>query len=246
MLLETKLARPQVRAGHVPRRDLLAAMRDAASARLMLVAAPPGFGKTTLLAEWAQEAATPVAWLSLDEDDNDPARFSAYVAAALQCVQPELGARALAALRSPGVELVDVVLPLFINDLAAVDRELVLVLDDYHVITSEQVHEALAYLIEHAPRSLRVVMATREDPAHSARPPACARRPARIPRKRAALQRPGSRRVPDQGSRTGPLSRRRRQAADADGGLAGGALPRRALAARTAGCQRADRTLRRR
>jgi LuxR family maltose regulon positive regulatory protein len=164
VVLETKLTPPRVRSEHVPRHDLLALLRDG-SRRLTLVAAPPGFGKTTLLAEWAAEEEGPaVAWLSLDEDDNDPARFFAYMVTALQRVEPELGGRALAALRSPGAALVDVVLSLFLNDLARIDRELVLVLDDYHLITSSEIVEVLAYLIERSPTCFRLVLATREDP----------------------------------------------------------------------------------
>jgi LuxR family maltose regulon positive regulatory protein len=165
VLLETKLTWPRIRPEHVPRRDLLRALHDGGSRRLTLLAAPPGFGKTTLLAEWAESAGEPaVAWVSLDEDDNDPARFFGYVAAALRRVEPELGGRALAALRSPGAGLVDVVLPLLVNELAGVEREIALVLDDYHAITNPDIHEALGYLIERSPATFRLVVATRADP----------------------------------------------------------------------------------
>jgi LuxR family maltose regulon positive regulatory protein len=135
------------------------------SRKLTLVAAPPGFGKTTLLAEWAAlETGATVAWLSVDEDDNDPARFFAYLAEALRRVEPELGARAAAAIRAPGADLVDVVLPLLLNDLAGLDRDLVLVVDDYHLVTNPDVHQAVGYLIERSPASFQIVLATREDP----------------------------------------------------------------------------------
>src|SRR5262245_38441157 len=102
VVVETKLTPPRVRAEHVPRRALLATLRAGSARKLTLVAAPPGFGKSTLLAEWAAARPAPaVAWLSLDENDNDPARFFTYVAAALRRVEPGLGERALAALRSP-------------------------------------------------------------------------------------------------------------------------------------------------
>ncbi len=166
VVLETKLTPPRVRPEHVPRRVLLAALRAASACKLTLVAAPPGFGKSTLLAAWAATHPGPaVAWLSLDEHDNDPARFFTYVAAALRHAAPELGERALAALRGPGAALVDVVLPLFLNELAGLDRELVLVVEDYHLISSEVVHEAVAYLIERSPPAFRVILSTREDPA---------------------------------------------------------------------------------
>lgn len=164
VVLETKLTRPRVRSEHVPRHDLLAVLRGGPR-RLTLVAAPPGFGKTTLLAEWAAAQDGPaVAWLSVDEDDNDPARFLAYMAAALRRVEPELGGRALAALRSGGAGLVELVVRLFLNDLAALDREIVLVVDDYHLITNPEVHEAIAYLIDRSPVAFRLILATREDP----------------------------------------------------------------------------------
>ncbi len=165
VVLETKLTWPRIRPEHVPRRDLLRALRGGDSRRLTLLAAPPGFGKTTLLAEWAAEDDGPaVAWVSLDEDDDDPARFLAYVLAALRRVEPGLGDRALAALRSPGAGVVDVVLPLLVNELAHSGREIALVLDDYHVITNPEIHEAIAYLVERAPAGFRLVVATRADP----------------------------------------------------------------------------------
>jgi LuxR family maltose regulon positive regulatory protein len=163
VMLETKLTRPGMRPEQVARREGLARLREAGAQRLTLVAAPPGYGKTTLLAQWAA-ATDAAAWLSLDEDDNDPARFFAYVIAALRRVEPETGRRALAALRTPGADLVDLVLPLLLNDLAGLDRNAVLVLDDYHAITNPQVHEALGYFIERSPAVLRLIIATREDP----------------------------------------------------------------------------------
>jgi LuxR family maltose regulon positive regulatory protein len=166
VVFETKLSRPRVRPEHVPRRDLLALLRDGGSRRLTLLAAPPGFGKTTLLAEWAATAdgEAAVAWLSLDEDDNDPARFFAYMATALRRVEPQLGGRAQSALHGSGGDAVDVVPPLLLSDLAGLHRDLVLVVDDYHLITNPQIHEALTYLIERSPAGFRLVLATREDP----------------------------------------------------------------------------------
>jgi LuxR family transcriptional regulator, maltose regulon positive regulatory protein len=165
IIVETKVARPPVRPEHVSRADLLEFLAQGVTRKLTLLTAPPGFGKTTLLAEWASvEEGRAVAWVSLDDDDNDPARFFSYVVAALGTVESEIGARALAAHATPGTGLVDVVLPLFLNDVAGLDKALVLVLDDYHVITNTEIHEGLAYLVERLPESLHVVVATREDP----------------------------------------------------------------------------------
>jgi LuxR family maltose regulon positive regulatory protein len=165
VVLETKLARPPVRPEHLPRPALISALGAATARKLTLVAAPPGFGKSTLLAEWtAAETSAEVAWLSLDEADNDAARFFTYVAAALLRVEPKLGSGAIAALRSPGADLLAGVLPRFLNDLALLDRDLVLVIEDYHVITNPDVHQAVAYLIDRLPDTVRVVLSTREDP----------------------------------------------------------------------------------
>jgi LuxR family maltose regulon positive regulatory protein len=165
IVLETKLTPPPVRSEHVPRLALLAILRASASHRLTLLAAPPGFGKTTLLAEWvSSEARAAIAWLSLDEGDNDPARFFAYLTMALRRIEPAIGGRALASLRTPGADFLKVVLPLLLNDLAGLDRDLVLVVEDYHLITNSEIHETLSYLIERLPGSLRLVLSTREDP----------------------------------------------------------------------------------
>jgi LuxR family transcriptional regulator, maltose regulon positive regulatory protein len=163
VVLETKLTRPPVRSEHIARAELVQRLRGDTGRALTVLAAPPGFGKTTLLAAWLAEADR-VAWLSLDEDDNDPARFFLYAVAALRSVEPGLGAQALAAHRTPGAALVDVVLPILLNELAAQEMEFVLVLDDYHLITNDEIHEALAYLVERMPASFRLVLATREDP----------------------------------------------------------------------------------
>jgi LuxR family maltose regulon positive regulatory protein len=165
VVLETKLTPPPARSEHVERRDLVAALEAGSARKLTLVAAPPGFGKSTLLAAWsATHAASTVAWLSLDDTDNDPARFFSYVVAALRRMAPELGSRALAALRSPGADLIESVLPEFLNDLAGLDHDVALVIEDYHVITSPDVHRALAYIVERSPRTVRLILSTRQDP----------------------------------------------------------------------------------
>jgi LuxR family maltose regulon positive regulatory protein len=164
VILATKLGRPPVRDEHVARDRLLELLRGGAARRLTLVTAPPGFGKTTLLAEWAAEEGSPVAWLSLDDDDNDPTRFLAYTIEALRTAAPDVGRRALAALGAAGERVVDVVLALLVNDLSARETGMVLVLDDYHVITNTEIHGAVAFLVERLPESLRLVIATREDP----------------------------------------------------------------------------------
>ena len=135
------------------------------------MSAPAGFGKTTLLSEWlhSRREATPplqTAWLSLDPGDNDPARFLAYVVAALQGLKPGLGEAALSAYRSPQPPPTEAVLAALINELANLPADLraVLVLDDYHLVEAQPVHDLLAFLVEHLPPNMHLVIATRSDP----------------------------------------------------------------------------------
>ncbi len=171
-LLTTKLHIPPLRHNVVPRPHLVARLRQALPLghRLILISAPAGYGKTTLLAEWIHSGrdagATPlrVGWVSLDEGDSDPSRFVAYLVAALQRAEPSIGAgpeaTSLLPQRGPATEL----LAGLINQVAAVDDPLVLVLDDYHLIGAQAVHDALTYLVEHGPENLHLVIATRADP----------------------------------------------------------------------------------
>lgn len=163
VVLHTKLTPPGIRPEHMARRGV-GPLLDEARCKLALVTAPPGFGKTTLLAEWAAKRGPITAWLSLDEYDNDPARFFTYLAAAVERVVPEFGGRAVAVLRSPGADLHGAVVPLILNDLSGLGRRLVLIADDYHLITNPVVHEALAHLIERLPEDVTLTLSTREDP----------------------------------------------------------------------------------
>jgi LuxR family maltose regulon positive regulatory protein len=147
----------------------------AATAKLMLVSAPAGFGKTTLLAQWLERwlgsgsvrstGVRAAAWLSLDPDDNDPATFWTYVVSAVRSAVPSVGESALAVLQDPRPPPIQLVLTTLLNDLGAFEGELVLVLDDYHVIDSLEVQEAMRFLVAHLPPQLHVVIASRTDPA---------------------------------------------------------------------------------
>lgn len=161
-LLATKLRPPRRRRSLVAR-PRLGALADRGHHRaLTLVSAPAGFGKTTLVADWlAGDHVT--AWLSLDRRDDDPIRFWTYVVAALDAAAPELRPDAAALLESPGVAI-DVVVATLINDLETAAQDLVLVLDDYHLIESVEIHESVAFLLEHLPPQFRLVIATRADP----------------------------------------------------------------------------------
>lgn len=137
-----------------------------AGARLLLVCAPAGFGKTTLVTTWlAQAADVRSAWLSLDEGDNDPVRFLTYLIAALQIPVPGLGQTAARLLQSPQPPPAEAIMTLVINDISQNVQPIILVLDDYHVITSPSIHQALSYLIDHLPPSLHLLINTRSDPS---------------------------------------------------------------------------------
>src|SRR6185503_3061277 len=134
---------------------------------MTLISAPAGFGKTTLVSEWIASGGRPAAWLSLDEGDSDPTRFLTYLVAALRAVAPKLGEGALEVLQAgqsqpPPSESV---LTALLNEIISLPEDIVLVLDDYHVIDSRAVDEALTFLVEHFPPHLHLVIATREDPA---------------------------------------------------------------------------------
>ncbi len=163
-LLVTKLYVPRPRPGAITRARLVARLDDGPRNRLTLISAPAGFGKTTLVSECVARAGRPVAWLSLDEGDGDPARFLAYVIAAIQTVVPAAGESMFEALRSSQPPPAEQVLTTLLNEIAALPEPLMLVLDDYHLVDSPAVDEALSFLIDHLPANLYIVMTTREDP----------------------------------------------------------------------------------
>lgn len=136
----------------------------AAGCKLTLISASAGFGKTTLVSEWIAETKQPVAWLSLDEGDNDLARFLTYFIAALQTIAATTGAGAWAVLQSPQLPASEAILTSLLNDINAISDRFVFVLDDYHVIDSKPVDQALTFLVEHLPPQMHLVIATREDP----------------------------------------------------------------------------------
>ena len=166
-ILATKLYIPPSRRSVVLRPRLVERLNDglAAGNRLTLVSAPAGFGKTTLVGEWVAGCGRPAAWLSLDAGDNDPSRFLTYLIAALQTVAAGIGEGVLVALQSPQPPPLESTLTALLNDVAAIPGDLVLVLDDYHVLDARPVDEALAFLVEHLPPQVHLVIATREDPA---------------------------------------------------------------------------------
>jgi LuxR family transcriptional regulator, maltose regulon positive regulatory protein len=163
-LLATKLYAPFTRADLTARPRLTGRLDEGTKAKLTLVVAPAGCGKSTLLGEWVLQSNLPVGWLALEEGDDDPARFLRYVIAAIQTVEPEIGGDALSVLGSPQRLPTRAVSTMLVNGLAAVPHDLGLILDDYHAIESEAVHATLAFLLEHLPPQMHLIIASRTDP----------------------------------------------------------------------------------
>jgi LuxR family transcriptional regulator, maltose regulon positive regulatory protein len=165
-LLATKLYLPRPQPGLVARPWLLEGLEEALARELVLVCAPAGFGKTVLLADWARAGRRPVAWLSLDPGDNDPARFWRHVVAALDRVRPGIAGQLAGLLGPPAPASFEGLVSALINQLTIEPDggEVVLVLDDYHLVDAPAVHASLGFLLEHRPPALRLVLASRADP----------------------------------------------------------------------------------
>ena len=165
-LLSAKQRVPPLRAGSLVREQLIVRLEQT-DARLSVVVAPAGWGKTDLLSAWAAQAADEdqlIAWVTLDEADDEPNRFWRYVISSLCSVDDDLGHESLDAVDAVGLAPVDLALPLLLNELAGSGRRHVLVLDDYHCLTDPRIHESVEYLINYIPPSVRVVVASRRDP----------------------------------------------------------------------------------
>ncbi|MFN2242002.1 MAG: hypothetical protein ACK2U2_06925 [Anaerolineae bacterium] len=163
-LLTTKLNIPPVRNDSVPRQRLLDKLNAGLHSKLTLVSASAGFGKTTLLSEWSGRSQYPVAWLSLDEGENDPVRFMHYLLAALQQVDESIGRGISSILGTPRLPPPDALITILINELPAAVGPVFLVLDDYHTIRAEWIHEAVEFLIAGMPAQMHLVLSTRHDP----------------------------------------------------------------------------------
>ena len=161
----TKLYIPPPRLNVVRRPRLIARLNEGLRCKLIMISAPAGFGKSTLVSDWLAGCERPAAWLSLDAGENDPVRFLTYLVAALQTIAANLGERVLGVLQSPQPPPMEAILVGLLNDLTAnVPDHVVLVLDDYHLIDAKPVDQALTYLVEHLPPQIHLVIATREDP----------------------------------------------------------------------------------
>src|SRR5579884_3103543 len=163
-LLVTKFIIPPLRTHLIPRVALIERLNQHCTLPLVLLSAGAGFGKTTLLSAWANQSPHPVTWLSLDSLDNDPQRFWSAVIAALRTHLPTIGDAALAQLRSAQPSQLVSLLTSLINDLTACGEQIVLILDDYHLIEEPVVHTSLSFLLDHVPSCLHLLLASRIDP----------------------------------------------------------------------------------
>src|SRR5206468_8154812 len=147
----TKLYLPRLRPNVVFRPRLTERLNEGLHRKLTLIAAPAGFGKTTLVSEWVALIERATAWLSLDEGENDPARFLAYLVAALQTIAATIGEGVLGVLQSPQPPPPEAILTALLNDITIILDDFVLVLDDYHVIDDKPVDQALNFPLDHLP-----------------------------------------------------------------------------------------------
>ncbi|HVB21577.1 MAG TPA: LuxR C-terminal-related transcriptional regulator [Ktedonobacteraceae bacterium] len=166
-LLITKLSVPPVRSSLVARQRLVTQLDAGLGSKLILVTGPAGFGKTTLLSNWLHSCSShsfPIAWLSLDAGDNDPVRFWTYVIAALQKLQAGIAEHVLTMLPSVQTRSLETLMTAFINALATLPGDVVLVFDDYHVIDAQPIHEAITFLLDYMPPQFHLVLASRSEP----------------------------------------------------------------------------------
>ncbi len=166
-LLHTKLMPPRLHAEVIHRGDLLRRLDAGLTKKLTLVTAPTGFGKTTLVGLWIASHDFPSAWVTLDENDNDPTRFWTYVVTALRTFDTTLGKTTLSALMAPQPPSFQTLLPPLINEMAGLKSPCILVLDEYHAIASAEINEGLSFLVQHLPESLHLVLISRSEPSLS-------------------------------------------------------------------------------
>ncbi len=166
-LLLTKLFIPPPRSKIVDRHGLVKQLNEYIDCKFILISAPAGFGKTTLVSEWIAVCDRPVAWVSLDEGDNDPTRFLTYLITALQRISENFGKELLAALQSPQPSTSESILISLLNEITSISNNFILVLDDYHRIDAKPIDHILTFLIEHMPPQMHLVITSREDPPFS-------------------------------------------------------------------------------
>lgn len=163
-VISTKTSFPQSRPNLIARPRLHEKLRNSDSSKLILISAPAGYGKTTVLSSWRMESGLPSAWVSLDKDDNDPIRFLIYIAKAFNELSTELGENTLSLLRSTRLPSLETILAILINELSDFHSTIQLFLDDYHLIEEPAIHSLVSFMIEHIPQNVKFFLACRSDP----------------------------------------------------------------------------------
>ena len=162
--LRTKLYVPQLQSIWISRPRLLHRLDEGFKRKFTLISAPAGFGKTTLLVEWIHQKKMSAAWFSIDQTDNDPAHFLTYVISGLQTLEAGIGKAALTLLLSPQPPHFESILINLINDISSISKDVTLVLDDYHAVDAKPIHDLMAFLLDHLPKQMHLVMTSRYDP----------------------------------------------------------------------------------
>lgn len=162
-LLLTKLRVPYGRE-NIQRKRLIQVLNDGLQKKITLISAPAGFGKTTLLIEWVRQTDLPVAWLSLDRGENDPFQFWVYFYSSIRILYPEIGDHALSILQVGYLNSINDALTFFINEIEKLSSQFVVILDDFHVVDTPTIHEALIFLIDHLPEQIRLILSSRTEP----------------------------------------------------------------------------------
>ena len=166
-MLLTKLHVPPAGNNVVHRTELFEKLNSGLSRKLILVSAPAGFGKTTVVSDWIDQNKIPAAWFSLDNGDNEPVDFLSYIISGIQSIQPAFGQSALPLLNSPNRPSVESITSLLINEIININQNFLLVLDDFHLIKSNEVLKLVSYLLEHIPGNIHIAILTRSDPVLS-------------------------------------------------------------------------------
>jgi LuxR family transcriptional regulator, maltose regulon positive regulatory protein len=166
-VLLTKLHIPPAGQNIVHRQELYKKLDTGLSRKLILISAPAGFGKTTIVSDWINQNKIPTVWFSLDKGDNDPAEFLNYIISGIQNIHKEFGQSALKLLNSPNKPSVESIASLLINDILNINQNFLLVLDDFHLISGNDVLNLVSYLLEHIPGNIHIAILTRSDPALS-------------------------------------------------------------------------------
>ncbi len=164
-MLLTKLHIPSSGRNLIHRSGLFDKLNEGLNRKLILISAPAGFGKTTLISDWINQYKILTSWISLDKGDVDPVEFLSYIIAGIQTISAEFGQSALKLLKSPNKPINESITNLLINDILKIDQEFLLVLDDFHLIDSQEISQLVTYLLEHIPDNIHIVIITRSDPA---------------------------------------------------------------------------------